>query len=390
MPASTFLTHLACSVCEQEHDASIPQTVSTCHQRPLLARYDLEGAKDEGAARLFDDTPSMWRYARLLPGAGPLGPVSLGEGWTPLLPAGRLGDQLGLPNLLLKDEAQNPTGSFKARGMSAAVTRARALGLETLSVPTAGNAGGALAAYAARAGLHATIAMPRDAPQANLSEVRAAGAELVQVSGLITDCAAYLRERRPTTGAFDMSTLKEPYRLEGKKTMGYELWQQLEGLPDVIVYPTGGGTGLIGMWKAFDELETLGLIGNERPRMVSVQSEGCAPIVRAFKQGKEEAEPWQDADTIAGGLRVPQAIGDRLILQTLRASGGQAVAVPDAEIRQAMGTIAKTTGALVSPEAAATVPAVRRLQEDSSLDPAEQVVLFLTGSGYKHMDLFGG
>lgn len=388
MAESGFMTHLECSVCGKEHDHSVLQTVSSCHSRPPLARYDLEGAKDEGPG-LMTRTPSLWRYHRLLPDAGPLGPVTLGEGWTPLLSGGRLGEELGLKALWLKDESQNPTGTFKARGMAVAVTRARALGVAALSVPTAGNAGGALAAYAGRAGIPAMVAMPRDAPDANKREVRAAGAELVEIDGLITDCAAYLAEERSTTGAFDMSTLKEPYRLEGKKTMGYELWEQMGGrLPDVVVYPTGGGTGLIGMWKAFDELETLGLVGSERPRMVSVQVEGCAPIVRAFEEGKEEAEPWKDPATIAGGLRVPKAIGDRLILQAVRASGGRALSVAEDAVRPAMRHVAQRTGLVVSPEAATTLPALVRLQEDGQVDTDESVVAFLTGTGLKHLDLF--
>lgn len=331
----------------------------------------------------------MWRYHALLPHGGPSGPVTLGEGWTPLLAGGRLSSDLGLPHLILKDEGQNPTGSFKARGMSAALTAATRLGITKVSVPTAGNAGGACAAYAAAGGLDATIAMPRDAPDANKAEVRGAGATLVEIDGLITDCGAWLKQQSATTGAFDLSTLKEPYRLEGKKTMGFELWQQMGGkLPDVIVYPTGGGTGLIGMWKAFSELESLGLIGTERPRMVSVQAEGCAPIVRAFSEGAEAAEPWANASTMAGGLRVPQAVGDRLILQALRESRGCAVAVSEAEIQKDLRTLAARTGLLVAPEAAASLSGLRRLQADGLVTRDESVALFITGSGMKHLDLF--
>lgn len=389
----SLLSHLECSVCGREHDAGRPQGLATCHPRPLLARYDLDAARERvhgtDASGLFGTERSLWRYSPLLPAAGPLGPVTLGEGWTPLLPGGRLFEPLGMSALVCKDEGQNPTGSFKARGMAAAISRARALGVTHVSVPTAGNAGGAAAAYAAAAGMRATVAMPRDAPEANKAEVRAAGAELVELDGLITDCGAWLKARAAETGAFDLSTLKEPYRLEGKKTMGYELWEQGDGvLPEVIVYPTGGGTGLIGMWKAFAELESLGLIGTARPRMVSVQSEGCAPIVRAFEAGAEEATPWDAPATIAGGLRVPAAVGDRLILDALRASGGTAVAVPEDGIRADMRLVASRAGLLVSPEAAATVTGLRALVDDGAVDRTERVALFLTGSGLKHLDLF--
>ncbi len=382
-PAS-YYTHLTCGICGKEHDGHVVQGLSTCHQRPLVAHYDTESAREE-AGSLFGRAPSLWRYAPMLPPVAE--PVTLGEGWTPILSADAWSEKWGV-RVSVKDEGKNPTGSFKARGMALAVSRAKHLGIERLSVPTAGNAGGALAAYAARAQIPATVAMPVDAPEANKAEVRAHGAELIEVDGLITDCGALLKERAATTGAFDVSTLKEPYRLEGKKTMGYELWEQLGELPDVIVYPTGGGTGLIGMWRAFDELEALGLIGSERPRMVTVQAEGCAPMVRAFSEGTEHAAPWEGASTCAGGLRVPAAVGDFLILEALRKSGGTAVTVGEDQIVPAMHRYAKELGLLVGPEAATTLPALERLVEEGKFEKGDHVVLFGTGGGLKHLEMF--
>jgi threonine synthase len=320
-------------------------------------------------------------------------PVSLGEGMTPLLTTRRLGVHAGVADLWVKDEGGNPTGSFKARGLSAAITRARELGVTDLGVPTAGNAGSAAAGYASRAGLRAHVAMPDDTPESIMDEVRAYGAELTLVQGTISDAGAYIARRAAEEGWFVLATLKEPYRVEGKKTMGYELWEQFgdlgEGLPDVIVYPTGGGTGLIGMWKAFDELETMGLIGSARPRMVAVQAEGCAPIVRAFDQRLDRAEPWADAHTLAPGIRVPAPFADDLILQALYASEGCAVTVTDDAIVDAMGAMARLEGIDACPEGAATLAGLHRLVESGFVGADERVVLFNTGTGLKHPELRG-
>jgi threonine synthase len=315
--------------------------------------------------------------------------ISLGEGWTPLLPCRRLGAHLGLENLLVKDEGQMPTGSFKARGMAVAVTRAKELGARSLAVPSAGNAGGAMAQYGARAGLDCHVFMPADVPELNRIECVAAGARTFLVRGLITDCGKIVREGTPHRGWFDVSTLKEPYRVEGKKTMGLEIAEQLEWkLPDVILYPTGGGTGLVGMWKAFQEMEALGWIGADRPRMVAVQSEGCAPIARAFREGREFAEPWQDAQTLASGIRVPAAVGDFLMLQALRESGGTAVTVSDAEIDGGTRLITQQEGLFVCPEGGAVVAGLRKLLESGWIGGREQVVLFNTGTGLKYPECF--
>ena len=315
--------------------------------------------------------------------------VSLGEGFTPLLPCPRLAAHLGVRALFIKDESANPTGTFKARGMTVAVSMARQLGLTRLAVPSAGNAAGALAAYAARAGIEAYVFMPRDAPVANRREAEAYGARVVLVDGLITDCARRLAEEKAEHGYFDVSTLKEPYRVEGKKTMAYELVEQLQGqVPDVILYPTGGGTGLIGMWKAFEEMEALGWIGPERPRLFAVQARGCAPIVRAFQEGKSEAEEVREAHTIAAGLRVPRALGDFLILDIVRRSRGGAIAVEDHEILEAMRELAHVEGLFVCPEGAACLPALKTLLAQGAIRPDERVVLFNTGSGLKYLDLW--
>src|SRR5262245_29560774 len=327
----TTLTHLECSRCEKQHPHDRLQNLCPVCGKPLLARYDLKAAAKTLTREALAARPAtMWRYAEVLPGNAP---VSLGEGMTPLVHAERLGKRLGLGSLYIKDEGLNPTGSFKARGLSAAVTQARALGAKTLAIPTAGNAGGALAAYAARAGLAAVIVMPGDTPLANVLESRAFGADVRKLDGSIFDCGRYVAEQKDREGWFDVSTLKEPYRIEGKKTMAYELWEQFEGkLPNAIIYPTGGGVGLIGMWKAFEEMEALGWIGPERPRMVAVQAAGCAPIVEAFEKGGESTEFWDHAATIASGLRVPKVLGDFLILSALRASLGTVVAATDEEI----------------------------------------------------------
>jgi len=326
----------------------------------------------------------MWRYEEVLPGATP---VTLGEGMTPLLHARRLGERMGLSKLYIKDEGLNPTGSFKARGLSAAVTMAKALGAKTLAIPTAGNAGGALAAYAALAGLRCVIAMPADTPAANVMECRAFGADVRMINGLISDCGKFIAENKTKEGWFDFSTLKEPYRIEGKKTMGYELWEEFGGkLPDVIVYPTGGGVGLIGMWKAFEEMEEMGWIGLERPRMVTVQAAGCAPVVEAFEKGGESTEFWNNAATIASGLRVPKALGDFLILSALRASGGAAVAATDDEMLAACRDMAAQEGIFAAPEGGATLVAIQKLLARNEVKPDETIVLFNTGTGYKYAE----
>jgi threonine synthase len=305
---------------------------------------------------------------------------------TPLITAHRLGAKLGLRNLLIKDEGLNPTGSFKARGLSAAVTHARALGAKTVAIPTAGNAGGALAAYAARAGLRCVVVMPADTPSANVLECRAFGAEVIQLDGLISDCGRYVAEQKQPNGWFEVTTLKEPYRIEGKKTMGLELFEQLGRLPDVILYPAGGGVGLIGMGKAFDELEAMGWIGPERPRMVAVQAAGCAPVVEAFEKGGESCEFWENAHTIASGLRVPKALGDFLMLQVIRSTSGTALAVSDEEMLTAGRELASLEGIFAAPEGAATVAAAGKLRAQGWLDENETVVLFNTGSGYKYSE----
>jgi threonine synthase len=352
---------------------------------PLLARYDLAAAKrtltlDALRAR----TRTMWRYEEVLPGAPR---VTLGEGMTPLIPAQRLGERLRLSRLYIKDEGLNPTSSFKARGLSAAVTMAKALGVQTIALPTAGNAGGAAAAYAAKAGLGCVIAMPADTPLANVIEARAFGADVRLIDGLISDCGKFIAENAAREGWFEVSTLKEPYRIEGKKTMGYELWEEFSGmLPDVIIYPTGGGVGLIGMWKAFDELESMGLIGHERPRMIAAQAAGCAPIVKAFDERRESSEFWSNAATVASGLRVPKPLGDFLILADIYASHGEAITATDNEMLKACRDIASFEGILAAPEGGAGLVAVQKLVEQRKIESGETVVLFNTGSGYKYIE----
>ena len=324
----------------------------------------------------------MWRYRDLMPPHDDANIITLGEGWTPLLRAHRLGDAVGLSRLYIKDESVNPTQSFKARGMATAVSMAKELGVTKAAVPSAGNAGGALAAYAARAGIEAHIFMPRDTPRANIVECMQLGARVTLIDGLITDCAAEIGRRKEAEGWFDVSTLKEPYRVEGKKTLGYELAEFFDWtLPDVIVYPTGGGTGLIGMWKAFDEMEQMGWVGSKRPRMVSVQARTCAPIVRAYEAGDRFAEMFPDASTVASGLRVPKAIGDFLILDAVRTSGGTALAVDDAELVAGVREIGEAEGLFAAPEGGACLPALRQLIADDAVARDEVVVLFNTGSG---------
>jgi threonine synthase len=378
------LIELECSACGKKYDASKEQHLCTCG-KPLLARYDLKRAAETFMLETLKDRPrNLWRYAEVLPGDPP---VSLGEGMTPLVHAKRLGASMGLGNLYVKDEGLNPTGSFKARGMSAAVTRARQLGVKALAAPTAGNAGGALAAYAAAAGMAAVIVMPADTPSANVMECQAFGARVVKLNGLISDCGKYVAENKDREGWYDVSTLKEPYRVEGKKTMGYELWEQFAGkLPHAIFYPTGGGVGLIGMCKAFDELQQMGRIGAERPRMVAVQAEGCAPIVKAWEAHQGSAQFFPNAATIASGLRVPGPLGDRLILSMLRQTRGTAVAVTDNEMLRAGRELASREGILAAPEGASTVVAAHILAGSGWIKPHETVVLFNTGTGYKYSE----
>lgn len=386
------VTHLECGACGRQHEARRLQNLCTECGKPLLVRYDLEQAARSLTKESLRTRPAdLWRYREVLPVERDENIVSLGEGWTPLLPAKRLGAQLGLDELYIKDESQNPTQSFKARGMTTAVSLALELGVRKLAVPSAGNAAGALAAYAARAGLEAHIFMPRDTPRANVIECEQTGAHVTLMDGLITDCGAEVGRRKETEGWFDVSTLKEPYRVEGKKTLGYELAEQMDWqLPDVIIYPTGGGTGLIGMWKAFDEMEAMNWIGKARPRMISVQASGCAPIVEAFKAGKRFADEFPNAATTASGLRVPRAIGDFLILDALRASGGTAIAVTDEELIAAVGEIGAAEGLFCAPEGAACLPALRKLLQADEVKKDERVVLFNTGAGVKYMESFGG
>jgi len=384
------VTHLECALCGLKHEAHRLHNLCTACGKPLLVRYDLERAKMTLTKEsLASRRPDLWRYREVLPVEDDKNIISLGEGWTPLLHAPRLGKRVGIHELYIKDESQNPTQSFKARGMATAVSMAKELGAEKLAVPSAGNAAGALAAYAARAGLKSYIFMPRDTPVANVVECKQTGAHVTLMDGLITDCGAEVGRRKEKEGWFDVSTLKEPYRVEGKKTLGYELAEQLNWeLPDVIIYPTGGGTGLIGMWKAFDEMERMGWIGSRRPRMVTVQAEGCAPIVRAFEEGNRFADEFPNAATTASGLRVPKAIGDFLILDALRDSGGAAVAVTDAELIAATREIGAAEGIFCAPEGAACLPALRKLMETGEVSRGERVVLFNTGSGVKYMESF--
>jgi threonine synthase len=358
--------------------------------KPLLARYDLAKAAQTLTKEALRQRPAnLWRYAEVLPVQRDDARLTLGEGWTPLIAAGSLGQEIGCPNTLIKDESLNPTGSFKARGLSLAVSRAYELGAKEIAIPSAGNAAGAMSAYAAVAGLPAHVFMPADVPATFRVECKALGANVTLVDGLITDCGKKVKEGVEAYGWFDVSTLKEPYRLEGKKTMGYELAEQLDwSLPDVIIYPTGGGTGLVGMWKAFDEMEAMGLIGSARPRMVSVQSTGCAPMVKAFQEGKEHAEMWQGAKTVADGLRVPAAVGDFLILRALRESEGTAVAVPDDEMLHYAQVMGKHTGVFPAPEGAATLAAEVHLIKEGWIQPDETVLLFNTGTGLKYAHLW--
>src|ERR1700756_2482278 len=375
-----MLTHLECTRCGEHYSADRPRSVCPKDGGILYARYDLPAIKRAfSSARLAGRAPTMWRYDAVLPAADP---VSLGEGFTPMLLSREF------PNVYIKDEGLNPTGSFKARGLSACVTMARHFGLKKLAIPSAGNAAGALAAYAAAAGLEAHIFMPKDVPLANRIESEHYGAHVTLVDGLIGDCARRVAERKDKEGWFDVSTLKEPFRLEGKKTMGYEVAEQLGWrMPQGIIYPTGGGVGMLGMWKAFDEMEALGWIGSERPRMITVQAAGCAPIVKAWDEGKQSAEMWPHASTLASGLRVPKPYGDYLILDILKKSKGTAVAATDEEIVEATRHWAKIEGIFAAPEGAACLVAYRKLRANNFFKPEDTVVLFNTGTGLKYLDV---
>lgn len=381
------LAQLECPECGHYFNADVIQTFCADCKSPLLARYDLQAARKSLTPAALSARPKgLWRWSEILPVRAPAFRLTLGEGDTPMLKAENLGRMLGMSEVYVKDESANPTGSFKARGLALAVARAMELGVREFVIPTAGNAGGALAAYAARGRARAHVYMPADAPMPNQAEVRLSGAELILVDGLISDAARLAGEAARAYGWFDVSTFKEPYRCEGKKTMGLELAESFGwDLPDVIIYPTGGGTGLVGMWKAFAELEQMGLIGARRPRLVSVQAAGCAPIVRAFEQKSDRAQFWDGAQTIAAGLRVPGAFADRLILRALRESNGIALAVSDEEIVQSQQEIAEQEGIFAAPEGAATLAALKHLYGQGWLHRQERVVLFNTGSGLKYL-----
>ncbi|MFT4038183.1 MAG: threonine synthase [Thermomicrobiales bacterium] len=383
------LTHLECSNCGAQYPADQPATTCPSCGKVLLARYDLAAAARTMTPEALRGRPwDLQRYTEILPMQDPAAAPTLGEGGSPLHRAPRLAAAFGFDDLRVKDEALNPTGSFKARGLAMAVGRARELGAETVALPSAGNAAAATAAYAARAGLKAVVAMPADTPAAMLAECVALGAEVLLVNGLIDDCGKVIRAGAAEFGWTDVSTLREPYRAEGKKTMGLEVAEQLGWrLPDAIIYPTGGGTGIVGMWKAFAELEAMGLIGPERPKMIVVQAEGCAPLVGAYDAGERHAPRFPDAHTIAPGIRVPAAIADYLILDAVRESGGTAITVSDAELLEGMRTLARLEGLFASPESGAAVAAARKLREAGFLQASDQTVIFSTGSGLMHIDL---
>ena len=388
----SYLSHLECTETGETYNADEPHTLSPAAQKVLYPRYDIDAVRREVDPSVFATRPpTMWRYFELLPVRDEANVVTLGEGGTPMLRASNLERSLDARTLYIKDEGQNPTGSFKARGLSAAVSRAKELGLTRLTVPSAGNAGGALASYCARGAMESYVFMPEDAPVANRTEVALTGAQLTLVKGLISDAGRLSREKAAELGLFDISTLREPYRVEGKKTMGYEIAQSLGWrLPEAVVYPTGGGTGIVGMWKAFSEMECLGWIGPERPKMIVVQSTGCAPIVRAFEQGVRHAEPWENAETIAAGIRVPAAVGDYLILDAVRESGGTAIAVTDEEILAGVREMATAEGVWAAPEGAATLVAYRKLRESGFLAPETETLLLVTGAGSKYTDVTMG
>jgi|TARA_B110000263_G_scaffold247936_1_gene261770 threonine synthase len=386
----SFLTDLECTYCFNVVSADLPQKLCPKCEKVLYPRYDIAKAKGVFLKEdLINRPPNMWRYFEMMPILDEKNIITLGEGFTPIFETNKLGKILGSKNLIVKDEGLNPTASFKARGLSAAVSKAYELGIQKLTMPSAGNAAGAMSSYAAKAGMEAHIYMPKDAPEANKKEVNITSGNLNLVDGLISDAGVISNRKALEMGLFDVSTLKEPYRVEGKKTMGYEIAEQLNWvLPSAIIYPTGGGTGIVGMWKAFDEMEKLGWIGEQRPRMYAVQAEGCAPIVRAFEEGTEFAEPWVNADTLASGIRVPAAVGDYLILAALRDSGGGAITVSDDEILEMTKIVASSEGIFVCPEGAATAVAFKKFLNIGEISSDEQVLLLNTGSGLKYLESY--
>ena len=383
------ITHLECSLCGKRHQAGQIQNLCACGG-PLLVRYDLAKAKESWTRESLASAPkTMWRYAPVLPPTHASSIVTLGEGMTPLVRTKRLGERLGAQDLWVKDEGINPTGSFKARGLSCAISMCVELGIRKVAIPSAGNAASAMAAYAAAAGLESYIFMPRDVPQANFLECKAFGAHVTLVDGLISDCGKIVAERKDAEGWFDVSTLKEPYRIEGKKTMGYEVAEQMGWeLPDVLFYPAGGGVGMIGMWKAFEEMEAMGWIGPKRPKMICVQSAGCQPVVRAFQQGETRSQFWDHAQTVASGLRVPKPLGDFLILEAVRKSGGTAIAVTDEEMLDAGKELATCEGMFAAPEGGACVAALRKLLVQGFLKAHERIVIYNTGAGLKYLEAY--
>jgi threonine synthase len=385
----TTVTHLECSLTGKRYEAGKPWNLSEAGG-PMLVRYDLESARQAWNREWIPNGPSsMWRYAPVLPVRNPAHIVSLGEGMTPLVKTDRLASRLEIHKLWIKDEGVNPTGSFKARGLSCAISMCVELGVKKVAIPSAGNAASALAAYAAAAGLEAHIFMPKDVPQSNFIECKSFGAHVNLIDGLISDCGRIVAERKDAEGWFDISTLKEPYRIEGKKTMGYELAEQMRwSLPDVIFYPCGGGVGLIGMWKAFDEMEALGWIGSKRPKMIAVQVEGCQPVVRAYLEGAERSRFWDNATTVAAGLRVPKPLGDFLILDAVRKSGGICIAVSDEEMMNDGVELARLEGMFAAPEGGACVAALRKLLANGFVSPDDSVVIYNTGSGLKYMEAY--
>jgi threonine synthase len=386
----SHVTRIQCSACGTAYEAGKIHNLCTACGGPLLVRYDLGAIRNEWSREDLAGAPnSMWRYGAVLPVQNPANIVSLGEGMTPLVRTARLGSKLGAHDLWVKDDGVNPSGSFKARGQSAALSMAKELGIHKVAIPSAGNAAGAMAAYAAAAGMEAHIFMPKDVPQSNFIECKATGAHVTLVDGLISDCAKLVAARKDAEGWFEVSTLKEPYRIEGKKTMGYEIAEQFGWvLPDAIFYPAGGGVGLIGMWKAFEELEELGWINSKRPKMIAVQAEGCQPVVKAFESGAEKSEFFQNAQTVASGLRVPKALGDFIMLKAIRTSGGCAIAVSDDEMLDAGIELATEEGIFAAPEGGACVAALRKLLATGFLKASERIVLYNTGSGVKYLEAY--
>ena len=385
----SYLTELECTYCHETYSADEPHR--TCDEcgKVLYPRYDLDAASNALDRNTLKERPAnMWRYFEVMPIRDEANIITLGEGYTPIFKAERLGREFNCSDLYIKDEGLNPTASFKARGLSAAVSKAKELGLTRLTMPSAGNAAGAMTAYAAKGGIEAYVFMPRDVPDSNRKEVEITGGRLTLIDGLISDAGRVSRQKAQEEGLFDISTLQEPYRVEGKKTMGYEIAEQMGWtLPDAIMYPTGGGTGIVGMWKAFEEMERMGWIDSKRPKMFCVQSDGCAPMVRAFHEGAEFAEPWENAHTLAPGIRVPGAIGDYMILRALRESGGGALTVTDDEILHYMKVVASLEGMFICPEGAATAAALNKLLADGTLSPDERILLLNTGSGLKNLEL---